>query len=203
MKLTDSQLIVLSTASQREDLSVLPLPGTMKGAAADKITKSLLAKKLIAEKPGAAAGREWRTGRDGTRLGLVITPAGLKAVGLEPAVEKPEVPANVGPSADHGGKTAKPHARRKDRRKARPAPARDSRRPSADARAPREGSKLAKLVAMLRRPEGATIDRLAKAMGWQHHTVRGAIAGALKKKLGLKVTSEKSDSGTRLYRIAG
>ena len=56
---------------------------------------------------------------------------------------------------------------------------------------------------MLRRPEGATVDRIAKAMDWQRHTVRGAIAGALKKKLGLTVTSEKNDTGSRVYRIAG
>ena len=56
---------------------------------------------------------------------------------------------------------------------------------------------------MLRRPEGATIGRIAKAMDWQLHTVRGVISGALKAKLGLKVTSEKNDSGARIYRIAG
>jgi phage/conjugal plasmid C-4 type zinc finger TraR family protein len=45
---------------------------------------------------------------------------------------------------------------------------------------------------MLRRPEGATIAQIVEATGWQPHTVRGAFAGALKKKLGLEVTSEKA-----------
>lgn len=66
----------------------------------------------------------------------------------------------------------------------------------------REGTKQAKLIAMLKRPEGATIEQVVKATGWQPHTVRGAIAGALKKKLGLTITSEKAEDGPRVYRIA-
>ena len=58
------------------------------------------------------------------------------------------------------------------------------------------------LIAMLRRPEGATIAQVIEATGWQPHTVRGAISGALKKKRGLEVTSEKNEGGERVYRIA-
>jgi predicted ArsR family transcriptional regulator len=65
----------------------------------------------------------------------------------------------------------------------------------------RENSKQAQLVAMLRDTKGATIDEIAKALSWQPHTVRGAMAGALKKKLGLEVTSEKDDKRGRVYRI--
>ena len=65
----------------------------------------------------------------------------------------------------------------------------------------RDGTKQAKLIEMLRRPEGATIDQIVKATGWQKHTVRGAIAGALKKKLGLNVVSKKDEDGPRVYRI--
>ena len=76
--------------------------------------------------------------------------------------------------------------------------------PTAEARPrSREGTKEAQLVAMLRRPEGATIAQVMDATGWQPHTVRGAISGALKKKRGLNVTSEKGESGERVYRIAG
>lgn len=67
----------------------------------------------------------------------------------------------------------------------------------------REGSKQAQLIAMLRGTKGATIDEIAKALSWQPHTVRGAIAGALKKKLGLDVTSEKDEKRGRIYRIPG
>ncbi len=67
---------------------------------------------------------------------------------------------------------------------------------------PRAESKQAKLIAMLNQPDGATIVEIAKALDWQQHTVRGAIAGALKKKLGLNVESEKVDNRGRVYRIA-
>ncbi len=68
---------------------------------------------------------------------------------------------------------------------------------------PRPESKQARLIEMLKRPDGATIDESVKAFDWQPHTVRGAIAGTLKKKLGLKVESEKADPERgRTYRIA-
>ena len=66
----------------------------------------------------------------------------------------------------------------------------------------RAGSKQAKLIEMLKRAQGATIDEIATAFDWQKHTVRGAIAGALKKKLGLDVKSEKVEGRGRVYRIA-
>jgi DNA-binding NarL/FixJ family response regulator len=67
---------------------------------------------------------------------------------------------------------------------------------------PRTDSKQSQLIAMLKQPDGATIAEIAKALGWLPHTVRGAIAGALKKKLGLNVESEKVDDRGRVYRIA-
>jgi hypothetical protein len=67
----------------------------------------------------------------------------------------------------------------------------------------REGSKQAQLITMLRQAKGATIDEIVAALSWQPHTVRGAIAGALKKKLGLDITSEKDDKRGRVYRIVG
>src|SRR6185437_14189019 len=63
----------------------------------------------------------------------------------------------------------------------------------APARRPRADTKQAQMIEMLRRPEGVTIDEIAGATGWQRHTVRGAIAGALKKKLGLVVISENTE----------
>jgi hypothetical protein len=78
----------------------------------------------------------------------------------------------------------------------------------ADAAEPKErkvhaGTKQAQLIEMLRSPEGASIDEIVAATGWQPHTVRGTIAGALKKKLGLEVTSEKVEGRGRVYRIGG
>ena len=66
----------------------------------------------------------------------------------------------------------------------------------------REGTKQSLLIDLLRQPKGATLAEIVEATGWQQHTVRGAMAGALKKKLGLTVTSEKDDVRGRVYRIA-
>ena len=70
--------------------------------------------------------------------------------------------------------------------------------PQPDAKRP---SKQDAVIAMLRRPEGATIDEVASATGWQRHTVRGVFSGTLKKKLGLTLTSTQEERG-RVYRIA-
>jgi hypothetical protein len=63
-------------------------------------------------------------------------------------------------------------------------------------------SKQDEVIAMLRRPEGATVDEVAKVTGWQRHTVRGVFSGTLKKKLGLSLASAKEERG-RVYRIDG
>ena len=70
--------------------------------------------------------------------------------------------------------------------------------PQADAKRP---SKQDVVIAMLRQPEGATVDEVASVTGWQRHTVRGVFSGALKKKLGLTLASAKEERG-RVYRIA-
>ena len=71
-------------------------------------------------------------------------------------------------------------------------------KPQSDRKRP---SKQDAVIAMLRRPEGATVDEVASATGWQRHTVRGIFAGTLKKKLGLSLASVKEERG-RVYRIA-
>ena len=71
--------------------------------------------------------------------------------------------------------------------------------PEPDAKRP---SKQDEVIAMLQRPEGATVDEVASATGWQRHTVRGVFSGTLKKKLGLTIASAKEERG-RVYRING
>jgi uncharacterized protein DUF3489 len=67
----------------------------------------------------------------------------------------------------------------------------------------RDGSKKANVLALLRRGEGATLQDLMAATGWQAHSVRGFLSGALGKKMGLAVESAKRDDGARVYSIAG
>lgn len=69
-------------------------------------------------------------------------------------------------------------------------------------RTPRPGSKLAKVIGLLESEAGATIDEIMTATTWQQHTVRGALAGSITKKLGRTLTSEKIEGRGRVYRIA-
>ena len=87
-----------------------------------------------------------------------------------------------------------------DRRGARNAARYDLRKTRSRARG--RPSKQDEVIAMLRRPEGATVDEVARATGWQRHTVRGVFSGTLKKKLRLTLASAKEQRG-RVYRIDG
>ena len=190
MKLTDTQTIILSAAAGRDDGSIHPLPKTLKGGAVTKVTQALLRKGLISEAPrrnGAAIGE----------TNFAITAEGPLAINVEPA-ECPHL-ADTGAQATGGGRETAPAADT-------PAKAKKAVTGRNGANAPRKtrtGTKLALMVEMLPRPEGATVDQIMEATGWQRHSVRGAFAGALKKKLGLTIASEKVEGRGRVYRVAG
>ncbi len=67
---------------------------------------------------------------------------------------------------------------------------------------PETGSKLTRIIALLRRPQGATVAELMQLTGWLSHSVRGALSGALKRKMGLAVASSVDPDRGRVYRIA-
>jgi len=98
------------------------------------------------------------------------------------------------------GKKAKPGATPSTTPKTRQKPAVADGEANAERKA-RTDTKQAKLIAMLQAKDGATVEEIAAAFGWQAHTVRGSLYGALKKKLGLDVTSEKIEGRGRTYRI--
>ena len=105
-----------------------------------------------------------------------------KAKGGKAKAAAPKTQAKVAPKTE--AKASK--------KSAKPAPA--------QATAPREGSKTAQVVAMLQRKNGATLQEIMAKMQWQRHTVRGFMAGAMKK-AGYTVESFKSDKGVRTYRL--
>lgn len=190
-KLSDTQLVILSAACQREDRLVLPLPENLKGGAATKVVASLVAKGFIEEVQPKRGEPIWRNTGDGHGVTLVATEAAFTALGIEPEVSSDV--ANTGATRREEGEPATEDV--PDAEIAPQAPA------AKRVRKAREDSKQAQLIAMLKHPEGATIDEIVAALGWRAHTVRGAIAGALKKKLGLDVTSEKIENRGRTYRI--
>ena len=194
-KLSDTQLVILGAAAQRDDRNVLPLPGSLRGGAAAKVVGALLSRGLIAEtatdghtRADAALNRIWRNDADGRAILLHITDAGLAAI-------EPEG-ADSSLTGDNEAPVEPTQTKGRGRRKAAP--------PGANGtalRRSRDGTKQAAMIAMLRRPEGATIAQIVEATQWLPHTVRGAFVGTLKRKLGLEVTSEKLEGGDRIYRL--
>jgi hypothetical protein len=196
---TDTQAIILSAASQRAGAIALPLPDSLKGGAAQKVVGAMLAKGLIEEIEAGRGEPVWRETDDGYGVTRIATSAGLAAIGVEPEAltrDAPDTARGAPDAAEDAGRDATP-------------PVADT--PPADAplateapkaRRTREGTKQAQLIAMLRAEGGATIDEIVAALDWRPHTVRGALAGALKRKLGLTIASEKVDGRGRAYHIA-
>jgi Protein of unknown function (DUF3489) len=184
-KLSDTQAVILSAASQRDDGAVLPLPETLriKGGAVAKVLGSLKTKGLIVHQ-GAPRGDDPPP--------LRITRAGLEAIGVEPEGETGPVeadaaatPAAAASAGDNPAPTAvgddgAAAAKRKAKGKARAKAAKAGKVAAAEKPTPRAGTKQAQMIELLKRPEGATVEQIAAATGWQHHTIRGAISGALK-----------------------
>jgi len=185
-KLSDTQTIILSRAAQNDDRIALPLPDSLRGGAAAKVVGAMIAKGFLEEADADTRKGEpvWRETGDGHGVTLIATDAGLAAIGIEPE------DANPAPADATDAPTEEPAPDTPTGPEAAP-----------KARTPREGTKQATLIAMLRAPDGASIEEIMAATGWQSHTVRGAMAGALKKKLGLEVTSEKVDGRGRVYRL--
>jgi DNA-binding MarR family transcriptional regulator len=190
LRLSDSQLVILSAACQRPDRCVFPVKSKLKGNAVGNVLKSLLKKGLVEELPTKSRDDTvWRHDEEHGRMTLVATNAAFTALGIE-LPQEAEEPETGGDVAQPAPVESEPKKRSKKLKAKEP-----------KATEPREGSKQAQLIAMLRRAKGATIDEIAEALSWQPHTVRGAIAGALKKKLGLEVTSEKVQARGRVYRL--
>jgi len=179
-KLTETQTIILSAGAQRPENIALPLPKGLAGAAAKMAVTKMIERGWLQEVDANLRRGEplWRETGDGHGTTLVVTEAGLLAIGIEPVVAKTVVAIRK-----HAAETPAPTL------------------PAASQPKLRTGTKQATLISMLRAPDGATIEEIMTATGWQSHTVRGAMAGALKKKLGLEVNSEKDDARGRVYRL--
>jgi len=185
-KLTDTQMIILSRAAKRPGTLAMPLPEGLHGAAAKMAVNRMITKGWLEEVDADIRRGEplWRETGDGFGTTLIATEAGLEAIGIEPVAAsavasarkaKPQVEAGSA-STTGGADTPKPVAIR-------------------------AGTKQAQIIALLQRPEGASIGEIVEVTGWLAHSARGMISGGLKKKLGLPVTSEKHAGRGTVYRL--
>jgi hypothetical protein len=195
IKLTDTQPVLLGAAAQRKDL-FLVAPPTLKGAIARKVASKLISAGFVKEvKVNAKASDPiWRRG-EGASYALKLTAAGAKAI----AVDDPAEPDDAGEENDalaNRDQAAIPS--KLDAKDARPSEAMEP--GSAGPSAPRGGSKLAGVIALLERDHGATIAELIAATGWLAHTTRAALTGLRKR--GYAVAIDRSDDNRgSFYRI--
>ena len=170
LTLTDTHLVILSTASARPDLSLMPLPECL-GHRDDRIEAILddvVRHKLVAEQTGVALDQTWRT-IDDQRVGLVITPAGLRAIGVE-TDEVPDAPEDEVDLETQDQAAIKPT---------------------------RTSSKQQRVIDMLSRDGGATLAEIVEATGWLKHSASAVLTGLRKK--GHAITRDKRGEETCYY----
>ena len=174
--LTKTQSLILTAGAQRADNIAMPLPKGLHGAAAKKVVTMMIDRDLLEEVDADLRKGDplWRETGDGHGTTLVVTDAGLLVIGIEPVVVKTMAAVRQHAAAAPAPKTS----------------------------TPRTGTKQAQIIALLQRPEGASIAEIVAVTGWLAHSIRGLISGSLKKKLGLPVTSAKVENRGTVYRIA-
>ena len=174
-KLTETQATILTAGAQREGNVAMPLPKGLAGAAAKMSVTKMIEHGWLQEVDANLRRGEplWRETGDGHGTTLVVTGAGLLAIGIEPVLVKTMTAIHK-----HAAEVPLPKVT-----------------------TPRSGTNQAMLIALLQTPEGATMDEIVAATGWLAHTARGTMSGTLGKKLGLVVTSAKEENRGRVYRI--
>ena len=191
VKLNDTQLILISAASQRED-HYLTLPSGARLAPARKAASKLLAGGFVREVRSRAEAPVWRRDEETERaFALKLTAAGLIAIsaGSQDGVNAPPNSLGVGTTPTTGAPEPVDANQDAEQLKACASPA-----------APRSGTKIDDVINMLSRPEGATIDALVEAMGWLPHTTRAALTGLRKRGYAIG-RSRTREGGSSVYRL--
>lgn len=205
LRLSDTQLVLLSAAAQRDDHCLTALPN-LKGGAAQKVADQLIAAALVKEIKAKAGAPVWRRDeKDAQSYALKLTAAGFKAIGVDEAVLSEGVGERTVASGASALNATSP-ATRTGRGSPDSHPEHDGGGlgPNKEAiertsTAPRAGSKRADVIDRLRHHRGATIDELIAATNWLPHTTRAALTGLRKR--GYAIERIRLEGITR-YRIA-
>ncbi len=191
-KLTDTQLIILSKAAQRDDGAAVA-PDKLSKAAAAKMGASLISRKLMREvrsKPGMPV---WWTSEDDRPLSLVILKAGRDAISVDGVDEEQAIDVAIGETSSI------PIGKRPNGTVAPKTEVTEVDQPIAAS--PRAGTKQAIVILMLSDEQGATLDALTSVTGWLPHTMRAALTGLRKRGFSVERNSEKGKP--TIYRIVG
>lgn len=188
-KLTDTQSIILSRAAARPGNLAMPLPEGLAGAAAKMAVNRMITNGWLEEVDANLRRGEplWRETGDGHGTTLIATEAGLAAIGIEPVV------------ANTVTNLRKAQLKLASKSEDASATTLDS-----EARKPiaiRAGTKQAEIIALIQRPEGASVAEIVEATGWLAHSARGMISGGLKRKLNLPITAEKVAGRGTVYKL--
>jgi len=183
-KLTDTQLAILSAASQRGDRCLIA-PSTLKGGAAQKVAAKLVTAGLVREIKAKAGMEVWRRDLEtGQAYSVKLTVAGLKAIAVDECSSQ-SMPSTGVPNTNDGASEAKTGANVTAAQSATTARA---------GTALRRGTKIARVVELLQRDQGANLDELIAATGWLPHTARAALTGLRHR--GYDVRLERGETGS-------
>jgi Protein of unknown function (DUF3489) len=185
-KLSDTQLVLLSAAAQRDDHCLSTTP-KLKGGAARNVAEKLIAAGLVEEINAKAGTPIWRRDEETAQsFALRLTAAGLKAIAVDDAAfeEEPAEPTFTNGAPPHSVEPSLVKVERELTSRDGSEGATTSSgvvREGVTPSIPRPGSKLMEVIELLRRDHGATIDELIGATNWLPHTTRAALTGLRKR----------------------
>jgi hypothetical protein len=201
-KLTDTQLIVLSSAAQHDE-GLATRPANLNAAAAMKVASSLIDKGLMREIRAKTDAPVWQENEEG-RFALKITKAGREAIGVDDEEGQQAASPSATPRASKPKRSGSKRAAKKDAAKT-PAPGKKAARQKtageveSSSRQIRAGSKQATIVKLMSRPKGATLDEMIEATEWLPHTTRAALSGLRKRGFALERINDEAKGS--VYRI--